>query len=176
LNKYLRAGQIEKLKNFKLWVDQKLPKQLKPVLNYTLGWLSPELLGTGFSILKQTDGSMSAQIPFLQINKDFQNQIHQGLVINAGFEMIRTFLNEYFLGHGYQFLKTESTIQKKTIWASDLNLEMNVDLEDFEQQFISFQKNKSAEFTFIIVLKTEDLKKTDSIQYKIEMQKINLLS
>ncbi len=176
MNKYLRAGQIEKLKTFKIWADQKLPNQLKPVLNYTLGWLSPDLLGTGFSILKQTDGLISAQIPFLQINKDFQNQIHQGLVVNAGFEMIRTFLNEHFLSQGYQFLKTQTTILKKTMWTSDLNLKMSVDLESFEQQFILFQKSKSADFEFDISLQIGDSKITDLIQYKIEIQKINLLS
>ncbi len=179
MNKYLRSGQIEKIKTIKQWVDQKMPLQLKvlqPMLDYTFGWLSPELLGTGFSIQTQTDVLMLAKIPFSPTNKDFQNQIHQGLVVNAGFEMIRTILNANLMGHSFQFLKTETNIKKKLIWNSDLILKLNIDPEIFEQQLINFQKNKNAEFEFEIYLQVGDLKKSDLIFYKIEIQKVNLLA
>ncbi len=176
MNKYLRSGQIKKLKTLKLWAQQNLPTPLRPMIDYTLGWLSPDLLGTGFSAIQQTDSMVIAEVPFRSLNKDFQNQIHMGLVINAGLEMIKIFSARHFVGHGYQFLKTNLNLNKKLDWTADLNLKMNIDLEIFERKIIEFQKNKKAEFEFEIEIHVGDSKKTDSLNYKIAIEKINLLS
>ena len=176
LNKYLREGHIEKLKNLKLWADLNAPKTLKPVLNYTLGWLAPDLLGTGFTVLVQTDSEVSAMIPYNKVNKDFQNQIHVGLVINAGLQMIKSLLSKHMTGVGFNFDNTEIKLVKKTNWTTDLRLKLFIDLDTFEMQLIDFQKNKKSIFEFEVSLFCADSKKQDQINYKIEIQKINLLS
>lgn len=176
LNKYLRAGHIEKLKNFKFWADQNVPETFKPVLNYTLGWLAPDLLGTGFSVVQQTDSEVVAMIPLNAANKDFQNQIHAGLVINAGLEMIKSLLYKHMVGVGFQMARTEMNLTKKMNWLSDLKLKLFIDLEVFEMQLIQFQNNKKADFDFEVSIYCGESKKFDQINYKIEIQKVNLLS
>lgn len=175
-NKYLHSGQIKKLKTFRLWAQKNLPAKFKPMIDYTLGWLSPDLLGTGFSVQTQNETELVVQIPFLKINQDFQNEIHSGLVVNAGLEMIRLVLAQHFVSSEYRFLKTEIHFQKKINWTSDLFLKINIDLEYFELKMIELQKNKSTDMEFSIKIYLKDSKKSDRLNYKIEIQKINLLS
>lgn len=176
MNKYLQAAQITKLKNLKDWAHSNLPKTFRPAIDYTLGWLSPDLLGTGFSIEQQMDSQLVAKIPAKTVNKDFQNQIHHGLVINAGIEMIRLLLNKHIVGSGYILLNTEINLNKKLNWSTDLTLKMNVDLEFLEANLIEFQKNTRSEFEFKILINNTDSNKSDSVNYKIRIQKIELLA
>jgi len=176
LNKYLRSGHIEKIKTLKQWAHDHLPQKLTPVIDYTLGWLSPELLGTGFLVKSQTDDGVIAMVPFLPINTDFQRQIHSGLVINAGQEMIRAYLQRNVVGFNFIFSKINLHLNKKLNWTSDLTLKMNVNSGYFEAQLIEFQKRKSAEFDFTVDIQVGDSKKVDQLSFKIELHKLNLLS
>lgn len=176
MNKYLRSGQIEKIKTLKQWAHDHLPRKLTPVIDYTLGWLSPELLGSGFLIKTQTDAGVIAEVPFLSSNTDFQRQIHSGLVINAGQEMIRAYFQRNVAGLNFEFSKINLLLNKKLIWTSDLTLKMNVNAEYFEAQLIEFQKKKTAEFDFTIDIQVGDSKKVDQLSFKIELHKLNLLS
>lgn len=176
MNKYLRSGHIEKIKTLKQWAHDHLPQKLTPVIDYTLGWLSPELLGTGFLIKTQTDTNVIATVPFLTINSDFQHQIHSGLVVNAGQEMIRAYLQRNVVGMSFEYSKINLHLNKKLNWTSDLTLKMNVSEEYFESQLIEFQKKKTAEFDFTIDIHVGESKKIDQLSFKIELHKLNLLS
>ena len=86
---------MQKLKDFKTWAQVKSPKSIRPALSYTLGWLSPELLGTGFRMIEVSDFEMKALIPADAANKDGSGQIHQGLVLNAVLELATTFTHRH---------------------------------------------------------------------------------
>lgn len=176
MNKYLRSGHIEKIKTLKQWAQLHLPKQLSPLLDYTLGWLSPELLGTGFVIDSMTDYEAVVRIPVSNANINFQQQIHLGLVVNAGQKMITSFLQQHLVGSGFELTKVDLVLKKKLNWGTDLVLKMNVNPELFEQQLIEFHKKKIADFDFVIDLQPGEMKKKDQLSFKIELQKVNLLS
>lgn len=176
MNKYLRSGHLEKIKTLKRWAHDHLPQKLSPVIDYTLGWLSPELLGTGFLIKSETDSSVIAEIPCFKTNQDFQSQVHLGLVVNAGQEMIRSYLQKNLVGMSYEFNKIEFKLNKKLNWTSDLILKMNISSEYFELQLIDFHKRKTSEFEFVIDIHVGESKKMDQISFKIELHKVNLIS
>jgi hypothetical protein len=161
LNRYLRPDQIEKLST---------------LVNATFGRLSPLVLGSGYSIFRSSEAEISAKIPLTKFSKDFQNEAQSGLVIHTATEMIRVIMNEVFVDRAYRFSKLQISLDKKMNWNSDLILKMQTDLEALELKTIEFQKNKKFECEFKIHIYVAEFKKSDILDFKIEVQKVNILT
>ena len=117
---------------------------VKPIVNYALGWLSPELLGTGFNIKSATDSRIIGLIPYTKFNCDYQGEIHLGLVTNSALELVRQMLARH-LGHSHFHIENlKVTLCKENSWNKSLQLTLNIDEVAFDQFCIDLQKNNSA--------------------------------
>lgn len=170
----------EKLKELKTWAQVKSPKPLQPALSYALDWLAPELLGTGFRMLEVSDFALKALIPARQSNFDFQQEIHQGLIINASVELCRAFLQKQMPESFFQISASEIEIIKKQKWSGDLELLLESDQGAIDDFFINFQKNKKSEIEFKIKIipqvKTEKSNKSDWVKLKLHLVKTELIA
>lgn len=166
----------EKLKELKTWAQVKSPRPLQPALSYALDWLAPELLGTGFRMLEVSDFSLKALVPARETNFDFQKEIHQGLVLNAALELCRAFLQKQMAESFFRLTSCESTVSKKMLWSSDLELLLESDQNTIDDFFINFHKNRKNEIEFDVKIKAEKSKKTDLIKLKLFLEKTALIS
>lgn len=170
----------EKLKELKTWAQVKSPKQLQPALSYALDWLAPELLGTGFRMLEISDFSLKALVPVRHSNLDFQQEIHQGLILNASLELCRAFLQKQMNESFFQITASKVEIVKKQKWSQDLELLLETEQAVTDDFFINFQKNKKSEIEFIIKIKTqiktEKSNKTDWVKLTLHLEKTELIS
>ncbi len=161
LNRYLRPDQIDKLTT---------------LVNTTLGRFSSNIFGPHFSIHRPNETEIVAQIPITNLNKDSQNEIQIGQVVNTGLAMGQWFLNEQLGGPSYRMTQFDINMDKKLNWNTNLILKMQTDLEAFELKIIEFQKYKKFTFEFVIHISNSGSKKKDKLAFKIEVQKINLLT
>lgn len=170
----------EKLKELKTWAQVKSPKTLQPALSYALDWLAPELLGTGFRMVEVSEQSLKAFVPARQSNFDFQNEIHQGLILNAGLELSRAFLQKQMSESFFHIVSSEIEITKKQKWTQDLELILTADQSAVDDFFISFQKSKKSEINFDIKIKSqlnsEKSNKADWLKIKLAVEKTELLA
>lgn len=173
-----------KLKELKIWAQIKGPGRLRPALSYALDWLAPELLGTGFSMLEVSDFSVKAQVPARGTNFDFQQEIHQGLVLNAGLELCRAFLQKQMSESFFHIIANEIEIFKKHKWSHDLELLLETDPGTMDDFFIDFQKNKKSKIEFEIKIRIKSTggskvvkaEKTDLIKLRLFLEKSELLT
>lgn len=166
----------QKLKEFKTWAQIKSPQIIRPALSYTLGWLSPELLGTGFRMVEVSDFAMKANVPAVALNLDAKQELHQGLILNAALELSKTFINRHLTEVYYQIESSEIKISKKQKWMVDLQLFLEVKdvvLDDF---FSELQQKQKAQLILNIQLELGNSKKTDSIELKLNCSAINMIT
>lgn len=166
----------EKLKELKTWAQVKSPKPLQPALSYALDWLAPELLGTGFRMIETSDFSVKATVPARGTNFDFQQEVHQGLVLNAGLELARSFLQKQMAESFFQIVACESHLSKKQKWQNDLELLLQADQNLLDDFFIDFQKNRRNEIEFEITIKMDKSKKTDLLRLRLQIEKTQLIA
>lgn len=166
----------EKLRELKTWAQVKSPRPLQPALSYALDWLAPELLGTGFRMLEVSDTSLKGVIPARQTNFDFQQEIHQGLILNASIELCRVFLQKQMAESFFQLSASEVILNKKQKWSHDLELILQTEQSKLDDFFIDFQKNKKNEIDFEIKINVQNTKKTDSVKLKLSVVKTELIS
>ena len=165
----------EKLKELKTWAQVRSPKPLQPALSYALDWLAPELLGTGFRMLEISDFSIKACVPARQTNFDFNKQVHQGLVVNAGLELSRAFLQKQMAESIFQVTSSDVSLTKKQSWTGDLEIVLETDQAVMDDFFIDLQKKKKAEIVFDFKIKIADNKKSDSMRIAQVIEKTELI-
>lgn len=171
----------DRLKEFKTWAQVKGPKTLQPALSYTLDWLSPELLGTGFRMFEISDFEMKAVIPARKTNFDSQSEIHQGLVTNAILELARVFIQRQVPDHFFQIVGSEINLAKKNQWKTDLTLSLKVSDSHVDDFFVQIQKNKNAIIEFEISIDPSGKangksKNVDQVSLKLRIQTIDLIA
>lgn len=174
----------EKLKELKTWAQVKSPKPFQPALSYALDWLAPELLGTGFRMLEVSDFSLKGLIPARNSNHDFQQEIHQGLILNASLELCRAFLQKQMAESFFHLTASKIEISKKQKWSKDLELLLETDQNVIDEFFINFQKNKKSEIEFEIKITSkassgigvEKSKKSDWIKLRLNLEKTELIA
>lgn len=165
----------EKLKELKTWAQVNSPKPLQPALSYALDWLAPELLGTGFRMLEISDLSVKAEIPARSSNFDFQNEIHQGLILNASLELSRVFLHKQMPESYFQIIASEVHLRKNLKWNNDLELILATDQSSIDDFFIRLQKNKKSQIEFEMKVKIAGQKKSDLLNLNLSVEKTELL-
>lgn len=166
----------EKLKELKTWAQVKSPKPLQPALSYALDWLAPELLGTGFRMMEVSDFSLKATVPARATNFDFQQEIHQGLVLNASLELCRAFLQKQMSESFFQITTSEVSISKKQKWSQDMELLLETEQSAIDDFFMDFQRHKKNSIDFDIKIKFEKSKKTDVVKLKLNIEKTELIA
>lgn len=166
----------EKLKELKTWAQVKSPKPLQPALSYALDWLAPELLGTGFRMMEVSDFSLKATVPARPTNFDFQQEIHQGLVLNASVELCRAFLQKQMSESFFQIGASEVTVSKKQKWTQDMELLLETEQAVIDDFFMDFQRHKKNTIEFEIKIKFEKSKKTDVVKLKLNIEKTELIA
>lgn len=172
----------QKMKDFKTWAQVKGPKILQPALSYTLGWLSPEMLGTGFRMVQVSDFSIKALIPANAMNVDQFQEIHQGLVLNASLELAHSFLQRHMPEACFQIVASDIKIQKKQKWNSELQLVLATEELTLDQFFSEMQERKKADIHFKINIETTEksqntnIKKADSVDLKLICEATQLLA
>ncbi|MGZ3690686.1 MAG: hypothetical protein ACXVAX_04245 [Pseudobdellovibrio sp.] len=175
-SKVKSKAAIEKLKEFKTWAQVKSPKSLQSALSYTLDWLAPELLGTGFRMHEVGELSFKAIVPARDANLDFQKEIHQGLVLNASVELARAFLQIQMGESFFRIVGFENKITKTQKWEQDLELHLETDQATLDDFFIDLQKKKKAEINFEINIKNKSLRKSDLVKLCLDIEKVELLA
>jgi hypothetical protein len=140
----------------------------QPLINYALGWLSPELLGTGFVINSIDDHHISGTIPYSKFNSNRQLEIHAGLVINSGFELIRQLLVHHVGHDNFHIESFETTLKKNDIWNKPLQLKLELDEVILDRFFMELQKNVTAQLKFDISVQKKSNKSlvNDSVKTK----------
>lgn len=166
----------EKLKELKTWAQVKGPKPLQPALSYALDWLAPELLGTGFRMRELADFSVLAEVPARPTNFDFQNEVHQGLVLNASLELARAFLQKQMSESFFKIEASEVQLIKKQRWVADLELVLEVTQNEMDNFFIDFQKHKKSPIEFDVQIRSKSFKKNDLAKLKLWIEKTELLA
>ena len=166
----------EKLKELKTWAQVKSPKSLQPALSYALDWLAPELLGTGFRMVEVSDFSIKGLVPARNSNFDFQNEIHQGLVLNASIELARTFLQKQMSESYFNIVSTDLVFTKKQKWQKDLELVLQSDQSEMDDFFIDFHKRKTAEVILNFKIKSGESKKFDNLKLTMNVEKVALIA
>jgi hypothetical protein len=166
----------EKLKELKTWAQVKGPKQLQPVLSYALDWLAPELLGTGFRMIEISDFAVKGIVPARATNFDFQSEIHQGLVVNAGLELARSFLQKQMNESFFHITSSDIKLSKKLKWSEDLEILLESEQSTMDEFFIDLQKNKRALIEFEVRIKPENHKKSDVLTLKLHIEKKELIA
>ncbi len=166
----------QKLKEFKTWAQIKSPELIRPALSYTLGWLSPELLGTGFRMVQVSDFEMKAHIPATSANLDANHELHQGLILNASLELAKIFINRHLSDNFYQIDSSEIKILKKQKWTGNLKLKLEVNNLELDNFFSELQQNKNTLLHLIILLELENSKKIDTVELKLNCTAIHLLT
>ncbi len=186
--KYLDAINLQwtqtlsdRLKEFKTWAQVKGPKTLQPALSYTLDWLSPELLGTGFRMFEISDFEIKAIVPGRKTNFDSQFEIHQGLVTNAILELARVFIQRQVPDHFFQIVGSEINLMKKNQWKGDLNLTIKASNSHLDDFFVQIQKNKIATIEFDVIIHSSEKmssrnKNIDQAQLKLRIQTTDLIA
>ncbi len=164
----------QKLKELKTWVEVKSPKPLQSALSYTLGWLLPELLGTGFRMVEVSDFAIKGMIPADASNLDSSEQIHQGLILNAALELCRTFINRHLPENYYRIVASDIRISKHQLWNQKLSLLLRSSESVLDQFFSELQENKKAVISFQIEI--ENFKKADLINIQLTCEPTNLLT
>lgn len=139
-----------------------------PILNYALGWFSPELLGTGFEINSVDDHHISGTLPYSKFNCNAQSEIHAGLVINSGFELIRQILVRH-VGQGQFYIESfETSLKKSTVWNNSLSLMLELNEVVLDRFFMDLQQRATADLKFDVRIQKK-LKKSsvkDSVKSK----------
>ncbi|MFZ3231749.1 MAG: hypothetical protein WA160_16190 [Pseudobdellovibrio sp.] len=166
----------QKLKALKTWAQMKSPKVLQPALSYTLGWLSPELLGTGFRMVEISDFEIKALVPSQTSNLDQFNEINQGLVLNGSLELARNFIQRYLPESYFKIDSSEIKISKKHKWDSDIAMILKSEESVLDQFFSEIQENKKAVMQMQIKIEIDGAKKADSIELKLICEATNLLA
>lgn len=139
-------------------VMKKYLDQLTPLLNYALGWFSPELLGTGFVINFIEDHQVSGTIPYSKFNCNSQSEVHAGLVVNSGFELIRQLLVRHVGQQNFYIESFETTLKKSNPWTKSLELKLELDDVVFDRFFMDMQKNTTAKLNFDVVVQRKSTK------------------
>lgn len=170
-----------RLKEFKTWAQVKSPKTIQSALSYTLDWLTPELLGTGFRLFEVSDFEIKAYVPAVKANFDSQFEIHQGLVTNAALELARVFIQRQVPDQFFQIGGSEFTLIKKNKWKSDLNLVLKISEAHLDEFFVQTQKNRRATIEFEILIgptqrQHEKPKGQDRIDLKLHIETTELIS
>lgn len=138
----------EKLRQAKTWSQGQSPGAWQSILRYTLDWLSPELLGTGFQMKQISENQIQGYLPLHPSNCDFQKEIHPGLVTNACFELARIYLQKHMPRDYFKIRSSTYQLIKKKSWQSALTLNLSMSAEQLDQFFIDLQKNKKAQGHF----------------------------
>lgn len=148
---------------------------VKPFVNYALGWLSPELLGSGFHIKSTRNNQIIGFIPYSKLNCDSLAQLHLGLVTNSAHELVRQMLIRH-LGHSFftvQELKVN--ISKKGLWNKSLTLTLDMDEVIFDQFCIDLQKENVAPLNLDVKIQSSANSK-DKIQFELVIKSQKLLA
>ncbi len=177
-NRNLKAFQSykEKLKELKMWAQVKSPKQFQTAISYTLGWLSPELLGTGFRMVEIADYSMKAFIPAHSMNLDGDREISQGLALNGCLELARNYITRHLPETYYRILSSEIKIAKQQPWSKDATLLLTMSEGHLDQFFIDLQAEKKAKLELSIQVEIQNSKKSDRIDLKLICEATHLLA
>jgi hypothetical protein len=166
----------QKLKELKTWAQVKSPRALQTALSYTLGWLSPELLGTGFRMIEISDFEIQALVPAESGNFDNRGQINQGLVLNGCFEMANSFISRHMPDNFYQIVSSDLRVSKKQKWNGDLKIKLVSDENTLDQFFIDLQENKESEIKLLFEIEITGHKKVDTVDLKLMCEPTHLLA
>lgn len=164
-----------KLKELKTWAQIRSPKPLQSALSYTLDWLSPELLGSGFRMIEVSDFSIKGLIPKNSSNLDSSKEIHQGLVLNATLELARACLDRHMPENFYRILSSDAHISKKQKWDEEITLHLNSNESLFDHFFSELQRNKKPTIEFKVQIRC-DSKKADQITVQLTCDATHLIT
>jgi hypothetical protein len=176
MKKKLTLDYLEKIKELKNWSHMHAPSFIEPALSYALGWLSPELLGTGFHLNTLNDESVSATVPYKNSNCDFQGQIHLGLVVNAGQEIVNSIIARHWPKQAWLISEVQIDLIKKLHWRSDLQLFVHITSQQMDKFIVDLQQNKSAEIIVDVSIHPKKQNKKDFLKFKFLITKTNILS
>jgi len=172
----IQSSYVDKIRDFKVWSDLHTPALLKPALSYALDWLAPELLGTGFTITEAGDESITAKIPYQRTNCDFHNQIHAGLVVNAGLEVISTYIAKHWAKNLWEIKNYQLELNKNIKWDKDLLLQFTCSEGDMDKLILSLQKNDHVIFEGTVFIAVKNSSQSDSLKLKLNITKLKLLA
>ncbi|MBC7754419.1 MAG: hypothetical protein H7Z71_09295 [Moraxellaceae bacterium] len=151
-----------------------------PLLNYALGWFSPELLGSGFVIKSIDDHAVVGSIPYSKFNCNNRSEIHAGLVVNSGFELIQCLLARH-LGHTHFAIESfETTLKKSSRWDNSLLLKIELNEVVFDRFFMDLQKDTTTPLQCDVTIQKKSakpgFKSKDIIKFNLTVRSKKLIA
>ena len=151
-----------------------------PLLNYALGWFSPELLGSGFVIKSIDDHTILGSIPYSKFNSNNQSEIHAGLVVNAGFEIVQQLLARHGGHANFAIESFESTLKKSSRWNNSVLLKLEINEATLDRFFIDLQEEETALLKCDIMIQKKsakpEFKSKDIIKFDLIIRSKKLIA
>jgi hypothetical protein len=170
--------RIQQLRKIKLWANDNAPGPAKGAVNYALGWLSPEWLGSGVKFeeaLRGDEPHLLARIPRQLSNCNPHGEIHQGLVTNVCLEMTERVLSAY-LGEGsFSIQETYFSLSKKLFWTDDITARLQMDTAELEKLSNKMAKGEKGSLEFKVFIKVGGRKSVDFGIVKLDVKRNMLL-
>ena len=177
----LIENQLQYLESadFQVWIQNKTPRSLHPLLkwtlnhslNYALDWIRPELHRHGYKMSKLNLRSLEAE---LLLNG--KKEIPLSLIMSGLEESLKLFFNQHVPGQQFELQMTSIQLEKKQKWDDSLTLKINFDEKKLDHDLLLLQKNKNFEFENQMNVKIANRKPTDLVSFKVALKLIPLLA
>ena len=177
----LLENQLQYLESadFQLWIQNKTPRSLHPLLkwtlnhslNYALDWIRPELHRHGYQIKKLTLSYIESELKLGD-----KKEIPLSLVVNSLEQSLKLFFSQHIPGQQFELQMTSVQIEKKQKWDDTITLKINFDEKKLDQDLLQLQKHKNFEFENQMNLKIANKKSIDYVAFKVILKLTPLLS
>lgn len=180
----LIENQIQYLESpdFQLWVQNKTPRLLHPLikfalnyslsysLSYALDWIRPELHRHGFRITHMDLASMEAR---LRLGK--YKEIPFSVFASGLEQSLKLFFAQHLGGAQIEMEISSIQFQKKHKWNHNLQIKFSFDEKKLDHDLYLLQKNKFHEFENHVAVRLENKKTADQINFKVTLKLIPML-
>lgn len=177
----LVENQLQYLESadFQVWIQNKTPRALHPLLkwtlnhslNYALDWVRPELHRHRYQVTKLNLTALEAELGL-----STKKEIPLSLVMSALEESAKLFFNQHVPGQQFELQVTSLQIERKQKWDDSLKLKISFDEKKLDQDLLLLQKNKYFEFENQFCVKIANKKTTDTVDFKMAIKLVPLLS
>jgi hypothetical protein len=179
LSQFIDA-QIQYLESpdFQLWVQNKTPRSLHPLikftfnysLNYALDWIRPELYRHAFKITMLNLTSIQAILRCGQRSEIPFSALASGLE-----QSLKLFFSQHLGGTDFEMEISGLQFQKKFKWDHDLQIKFSFDEKKLDHDLYLLQINNFHEFENQVLVKLENKKTSEPIDFKVILKLVPTL-
>lgn len=180
----LIENQIQYLESpdFQLWVQNKTPRSLHPLikftlnysfnysLSYALDWIRPELHRHDFRISVLNLTTLEAQLRIGRLK-----EIPFSVFASSLEQSLKLFFAQHLAGTQVEMEISSLQFHKKHKWDHNLQIALSFDEKKLDHDLYLLQKNKFHEFENQVAVKLENKKTADNIDFKVTLKLVPTL-